>query len=304
MSEFSAIRNAIRAERQLIQGEKAAARTTPNLADVVPMRPPNVVKTATGKQVDISRGYNVKGPDGLKIPFSVNTPLDKAKVWTKNFYRKENEFEFTQTKALNHEGPQMRDKADPNSYINFAQDKDSYQIKMSFTPASKRGQGVGAGMYRVLFDKAQKEGMKVRSDTAMSQASVDVWLRFKQLGYPIKESPRKKLSNGGYENAKDPDAPLFEFDPSQKEAMGKPTVRDPVAEIDKNKPHMKVGTEVRQADEADQLIYNLRRQTGVPAEQREKILDTYNDYKMAETPEAKQELATQLKAMMPTEKAQ
>lgn len=292
MSEINAIRNAVRAERTLIQKEKTAARSFEEAANA-DKKPANVVRTQTGRDVDISRGYNVRGPDGLKIPFSVNTPLDKAKSWTKNFYRKESDFEFTETKNFTHEGPVMRDRTDKSTYINYAKDQNGYQIKMSFTPASKRGQGVGAGMYRVLFEKAQKEGLPVRSDTAMSQASVDVWLRFKQLGYPIKENPRKKMGNGGWENSKNPDEPLFEFDPAQ------PVKKD-------LKPHVEAGKSgsVPKPDDADNLILKLRRQQGVPPEQREQILDVYNEYKVAEDPAQQQQLLEQLRTMIPQEKAQ
>ena len=57
-------------------------------------------------------------------------------------------------------------------------------------------------------------------------------------------------------------------------------------------------------DDADNLILKLRRQTGVPAEQREKILDTYNEYKITEDPTARQQLLEQLRTMLPEEKAQ
>jgi hypothetical protein len=300
MSEIGALRNAVRAERQLIQAEKAAA--TAKATDVIPKKPANVVKTAAGRDVDISRGYNVRGPDGLKIPFNVDTPLEKAKAWTKNFYNP-GEVEFQTGQSF---GNRMALKQDAGSFIDYREKEGAIQITMS--KVTQKGTGVGAGLYRKMFEHAQQKGSKVYSDRAMSQASVDVWQRFIDLGYPIQANPRKKMMSGGYEHATDPKQPLFMFDPSKikngtMEVQTK-GVKDPVAEIDKNKPHLKVGNPVPKADEADQLIYNLRRQTGVPAEQREKILDVYNDYKMAETPEAKQELATQLKAMMPTEKAQ
>lgn len=295
MSEINAIRNAIRAERELVKTEQAAK----TFDDVVDKRPPNVVKTATGAKVDISKGYNVRGPDGLKIPFNVNTPLEKAKEWTKNFYRPESDFETVQLKkrikSLEDPTPtvttySMRDNKNTymgsKGYDQITYDVDhatgKYIIRASQIQDKFKGKGIGAGMYRILFNKAIKEGVPVRSDSGMTPASIAVWRRFKELGYPIVEHPMEKMTSGAYKRAGvdlGKDAPLFEFDPS------------------KMKP--KVETPVPKPDEADKLIQGLRTQKGIEPELRERILDTYNDYKITEDPDARQELLNSLKNLLP-----
>ncbi len=225
MSEIGAIRNAVRAERQLIQAEKAAVRMPPITDSMEPPKPKNIVKTATGDEVDISRGYNVRTPDGLTLPFRVDTPLEKAKQWTKNFHNP-GEVEIQRDQSF---GNRLTLKNDENSFIDWRERADGTR-RIVLSKTSQKGTGVGAGLYKALFDDAAKVGAKVQSDTAMSQGSVDVWLRFKQLGYPVIEHPRKRMMSGGYENANSPMQPLFELDTSKglPGAKPKPVEADPV----------------------------------------------------------------------------
>lgn len=191
MSEISAVRNAIRVEKTL-------------------------AKTATGMTVDISKGYKVRTPDGTMIPFRPGTDLEKAKEWTKNFHNP-GEIEIQTGQSF---GNRIGLKDDERSFIDFEQKKNKGEpIYVTMSQVSKKGVGVGAGLYKKLFDNAKRQGVKVYSDKAMSQASVNVWLRFKELGYPIKEAPRKRLMSGGYENAEAPYKPLFEYDPTAGEGI-------------------------------------------------------------------------------------
>jgi GNAT superfamily N-acetyltransferase len=92
-----------------------------------------------------------------------------------------------------------------------------YIIRKSRVDQEYRGKGVGAGMYRQLFEQAKKEGFKVRSDSGMSPQSIAIWRRFQELGYPIKEHPHGRVPGRQYEMRTDKrgteDAPLFEYDP-------------------------------------------------------------------------------------------
>jgi GNAT superfamily N-acetyltransferase len=190
MSEIGAIKNAIKAEKQLSK----AAKTV----------------TATGRAVDLSKGFNVKGPDGIVIPFRPGTELEKAKTWTKNFYRKDFDVVIAKKPEANGnpkgwEGDEpwsiIRDKKDPGNMMQFSVLEDgSYQIHTARIGEAYRGQGIGAGMYRTLFEKAKGQGAKVSSDSRLSADSFAVWQRFKALGYPIKERPyvkRGSLRTGG-----------------------------------------------------------------------------------------------------------
>jgi predicted GNAT family acetyltransferase len=193
MSEINAIRNAIRAERELIKAEKAT------------------VKTSTGKTVDISKGFNVKAPDGTVIPFRPGTDLEKAKTWVKNFYK--SDFEHTAENPDMPDVKTMRGTENRFSYIEYKAEPDAYKIQFSFLNRSERGQGIGAGMYRALFEKAKQDGKKVVSDHKMSPNSIAIWQRFKELGYPIKENTEATKMYDGYKLTGD-QKPMFEFDPT------------------------------------------------------------------------------------------
>lgn len=298
MSELSAIRNAIRAEREIIKTERAVqaenAVKMPPISTVVPPKKANVVKTATGSEVDISRGYNVRGPDGTKIPFNKDTPLEKAKEWTKNFYNP-GEVDIQLDQSF---GNRIALKSDEGSFIDFRKKPGAMQITLS--KVNQKGTGVGAGLYRKLFEHAEKEGSVVYSDKAMSQASIAVWERFKALGYPIQANPRKRMMSGGFEHATDPNQPLFMFDPKKKARSPTKAVDDPVAEIDKNKPHTKVAGPYAVPEEMDRKIYDsVRRTQGLTPEKREELVAKYLDYKNADDPEAKAQLQSELEAMLP-----
>jgi hypothetical protein len=267
MSELNAIRNAVRAERELIKAENAVKM--PPISTVVEKKPANVVKTAVGREVDISKGYNVRSPDGVKIPFRVDTPLDKAKEWTKNFHNP--------GKVAIKDG-RIGIEGDEGSFIDFQQQTDGTR-RITMSKTTKKGTGTGAGLYKALFDDAAKNGQKVVSDTAMSQASVEVWLRFKQMGYPVIEHPRKKMMSGGFENASSPNRPLFEMDTTK----GMPYNKQPKVELED------LDRTVRQAMRGKQLGYDKRNE----------ITNAWAEYKLEEDPKRKQQLADQLMLLLP-----
>lgn len=280
MSEIGAIRNAFRMERQAAKVEKATVNVT-----------------ATGKVVDISKGFKVKGPDGLTIPFRPETPLSKAREWVKNFYTPESRFTVTpkarvtsereDSQSFNLEVYPEKENASksPVGHISFVKDykKKEFQIKMSRIWDSEKGKGVGAGMYRHLFDLAKKEGFRVRSDSGMSDASIAIWRRFKELGYPVIEHPHGKVPGRNFKMRTDKrpseDAPIFELDTS------KPFPGDPKESI-KIDP---LDREVRDA---------LRGKTGIQ-ELREKITEAYLNYKNAVEPEERKAFADEVRSLLP-----
>lgn len=178
--------------------------------------------TATGRSVDLSKGFKVRGLDGTLIPFRPDTPLEKAKEWTKNFYRKD--FDFVLAKADEAKPGAtplsvVRDKKDPGNVIQFYDYGHTYQIQTAKIGEAYRGKGIGAGMYRTLFEKAKSRGVTVTSDSRLTESSFAIWQRFKALGYPIKERPYKKIGDH-YELAdkdlmKTPEEQggIFEYDP-------------------------------------------------------------------------------------------
>jgi hypothetical protein len=259
MSEIGIIRNVLRAEQ--------ASKT---LDDVLPKTPPKTVTTATGRTIDISRGYNVRGPDGSKIPFKKDTSLDKAKEWTKNFY---NPGEIEETKGkIGIKGG--------GGFITYNQTPDAMRVTMA--QVTEKGTGKGAGLYKKLFESAKRQGMKVQSDTAMSEGSVAVWLRFKELGYNIVEYPRKRMMSGGYENAKNPSMPLFEFVPTNNapaKQAAQPQIDIPIEQLDRE-------------------VYSASRK-GMPAEQREKVHGLYDRYRATDDPKEKADIANEIRTVLP-----
>lgn len=167
---------------------------------------PKAAVTATGKSVDIAKGFKVRAPDGTVIPFKPGTDLEKAKTWTKNFYRKSDEFEdIEQAKHATMDGDvlatdyRMIDKASKSSgsaenFMDYTVDEKTGTIGVKTSKVGHRykGKGVGAGMYRTLFEKAKKSGAKVQSDAVMSPDAIAIWRRFKELGYPIAEKAMKE----------------------------------------------------------------------------------------------------------------
>lgn len=202
--------------------EITALKQVARMADEAP-KPKTINVTATGKPVDISRGYKVQGPDGVKIPFKPETPLAKAKEWTKNFYAPDKDYKVEKLEKMDNDfgdyytieyaangvkGP--KGKA---SRISFEQrDDGAYHVAWSNTKLEHRGKGIGAGLYRQLFEKAKKEGVPVKSDNVMTQESIAVWERFKELGYPIKKNPVKTMGPGKF-MAEDKHGAIYEYDP-------------------------------------------------------------------------------------------
>lgn len=174
------------------------------------------------KVPDTSRGFNLRLPDGTVIPFKAGKDLEQAKTWTRNFYRKD--FDFVQPKKAKAEDSEpsfgiIRDKKDPGNMIRFTDLETTWQVQTAKVGEAYRGQGIGAGMYRTLFEKAKQKGVTVTSDSRLSESSFAIWQRFKQLGYPIKERPYKKIGSH-YELAdkdlmKSPEEQggIFEYDP-------------------------------------------------------------------------------------------
>ena len=161
------------------------------------------------KAIDVSKGFNIKIPKEVgvpiyiadrRIPFKPNTDIEKARTWTKNFLRPSTDFldeveEFTIGPGQTAKKGELKFKTNQDAFIHYDITDDAYIIR--FTQAGKeKGTGIGAGMYRTLFEKAAKEGKSVRSDSTMSESSVALWMRFKELGYPIKELPYKKSESG------------------------------------------------------------------------------------------------------------
>lgn len=196
--------------------------------------------TKAGKTVDLSRGFVVNAPDGTKIPFRAGTTPEQAKTWIQNFYR--NDFEMDVLSETEEEGqkleqmlfraknkaPVNRDEgvfADYPAEVLVMRQGDEYRIRNTFVDEGYRGKGIAAGMYRALFERAKKEGLKVVSDSRLSPQAVALWERFKELGYPIISYP--KAQRGGKAGdqsdfiragaARDADLPLYEFDPLMKE---------------------------------------------------------------------------------------
>jgi predicted GNAT family acetyltransferase len=245
MSEISALKRLVGAA----DAPKPAAKT--------------LAQTPTGKTVDLSKGYKVKGPDGLTIPFRPDTPLPKAKEWTKNFYGKYKEKEV---ESLLEQKPDEADKkttqfrieADSPGINWLAFEKDdvnnTYTVRQSQLSQENKGKGIGAGMYRQLFEKAKKEGATVRSDSGMTEASIAVWRRFKELGYPIVEHPMERMPSGANKRkgaSLDKDAPLFEYDPGPTDSQVNSTARKL---RDKEVPK-----ELREALNAEMLAWNETR---------------------------------------------
>lgn len=212
MSEFSALKNAARAQ-------KALAKTA---------------TTKTGKTVDTSKGFNVRAPDGTVIPFKPGTDLEKAREWTKNFYSKD--FEMDMLSSADEDGelteqmllrskkqaPVERDEGTFNDFpaeLMAMRTADEYRIRNTHVDPGYRGKGIGAGLYRQLFDIAKKEGRKVVSDSRLSPEAVAVWDRLKELGYPIIAHPKvKKVDRGGTDYIRagadrEADLPVYEYDP-------------------------------------------------------------------------------------------
>lgn len=209
---------------------------------VNPIQPVKAVKAMQGAEatakalkagenaVDVSKGFNIKVPKEValpsyiqnqRIPFKPNTDIEKARTWTKNFLRPAEDFtdevqKFTVGPGKFETKGELKYKANGDAFINYDVTDEAYIIR--FTQAGKeKGTGIGAGMYRTLFEKAQKEGKIVRSDSTMSDSSVALWRRFKELGYPIVEKPYKKSESGGsfgkYVPTEGGDAAIFEFRP-------------------------------------------------------------------------------------------
>jgi len=226
MSEFSAIRNAVKAT-------KAAEKTT-----------------AAAQKVG-TRPYVVKIPDGTTIPFKAGTDVEKAKTWVKNFYSKDFEtfvHSSTEEDGQLHELVSIRSKTpkpverDEGTFSDFPAEvmtersADQYRIRNTYVDPGYRGQGMGAGLYRQLFDLAKKEGRTVVSDSRLTPEAVAVWERLKELGYPIQSYPKIKTKDGfvraGAESGtgeyrvgtdswdRGADLPLYEYDPIMKERPG------------------------------------------------------------------------------------
>lgn len=274
MSELSALRLIGEDLARVAERPKPGV---PNVLENMSGRIPKMATTATGKTLDISRGFKVKGPDGTSIPFkydpklSAQETLDKAREWTKNFYASEDRFQFTDQGVKVKEGvkPEVdklqikfldEHKKQALGWMNYDKDDAGYTIRMSKIVDDAKGKGYGAAMYRSLFEKAKKEGVKVRSDSGMSDESIAVWRRLKQLGYPIKEHPHGQV--GGRRFAMrtdmpiDKDAPIFEYDPGTKAPESKmaPT-KEP--EVDSNA--------------VEDALYSLKQYEGVDKDARERL---------------------------------
>jgi predicted GNAT family acetyltransferase len=209
MSEINALRNAAKASKVL--AKKAPKAVGP----------------------DLSKGFNVRGLNDQIIPFKAGTDVEKAKTWVKNFYTKDVEEEIlsvtSEDELKQYEQISFKTKKkvmEPRDEGEFEMNAgeilalrtaDEYQIRNSYVAEGARGQGIGAGLYRHIFDLAKKDGRKVISDSRLSPEAVAIWERMKQLGYPI-HSYAKRIDqyNGEAIRAgakREDDLPLYEYDP-------------------------------------------------------------------------------------------
>ncbi len=157
---------------------------------------------------DISRGFNIKLPTSNpyiannKIPFKPGTDIEKAKAWSRNFLRSKDEFKVlaaSDDPANFRSFSELVDTKNEANKIRFINLEDAYQIRTSEVAKEAKGQGIGAGMYRALFETAEAQGKSVRSDSKLTSDSYAVWKRLKELGYPIKERPHKQIDKNHFE---------------------------------------------------------------------------------------------------------
>lgn len=174
-------------------------------------RQPPTAKAATALEHNQAFRIKIKST-GKVIPFRSGTDPERAKEWVRNFYRndlasqphesKPNKFRITPKGAK-----------DTDNYLEYDVAEDgSYSVVYSQVSKQNKGKGLGAGMYRQLFDEADKKGVKIHSDSRMSKESIAVWRRLKELGYPISEdfSGVTDMVGGKVDSTK----PLFIYDPS------------------------------------------------------------------------------------------
>jgi predicted GNAT family acetyltransferase len=223
MGELSAL-------KQLLKARELKPKT---LEELAPTAAEVGAKSAVKPGLDINKPYKVRTSDGTLIPFNAGTPVEKAKQWTKNFYRKDLEDEILSATSVDETEDIEQRVIRPKTKIKVQRDEGEFEdyeaelmyikdnttgefrIRNSFVNENARGGGIGTGMYRKLFETAKEQGGTVVSDSRLSADAVAIWKRMKAIGYPIIEYPMEIRGEDVIRvgSKREHDLPLFEYDP-------------------------------------------------------------------------------------------